>query len=153
MAVVQSTYNERQPAAVAGMIANMNGSKVDTRIIETAAGIGFGLAVSQGSADKGAVIGGALADFVGLTVRDVTLVHATPDKYAQYDNAGIMSEGDMWVTAGAAVSAGDPVHYNATTGALSNTGGSGPVVGARWMTSAASGELAVVRLSGSLPAA
>lgn len=153
MATVQSAYTENIPAGLPGMLAFNQPAMVDTRICETAAGIGFGLAVGQGTDDKGAVLGGALADFVGITVRDVTLPVGQTDKYAQYNNMAVLSEGDIWVTVGADVDAGDVVHYDATTGVLTNTGGSGPIVGARYMTSAASGGLARVRLSGALPAA
>lgn len=157
MAVVQQNYSERMAAAVPGMVVNENPHSIDTRVVESSSGLPFGRACSQGSADMGvAGPGGTLANFVGISVRDVTLDPVAADsdyvdEYQQYDNAGILTMGDIWVTAGAAVSKNDPVHFNATTGALTNTGGSGPIVGARWMTSAASGALGVVRLSGALP--
>lgn len=151
MAVAQNTYRERMAAAVAGLVANENDFTTDTRICETVAGIGFGLAVGQGVADKGGVLGGALTGFVGVSVRDVTLVHDTPDKYARYDNMGVLFRGDIWVAPAVAVAANDPVHYVSATGVFTNTGDIGPIVGARWMTSAAEGELAVLRLSGHLP--
>lgn len=152
-AVVQASYSENIDAARAGMRANMNIDRVDTRICETEAGIGFGLAVSQGTGDKGAVIGGTLAGFSGITVRDVTLEPGDEDVYQEGANMGVLTEGDIWVVAAAAVSAGQVVHFNATTGALTNTGGQGPIVGARWMTSADQGGLAIVRLGGGMPAA
>jgi hypothetical protein len=148
MGTTQTSYSERIPEALPGLI---KGSDYDTRtgICETAAGIGFGLAVSKGVGDQGAVIGGASEFFLGISVRDVTLVHpaATVDKYIEDENMGILSRGTIWVTTGGAVSAGNAVHFNATTGVLSAAGGE-LLQGARWDTSAASGELAVVRLSG-----
>lgn len=151
MATAQSTYSENIAAATAGLVANSTPSRIDTRVCETAAGIGFGVAVSHGSNDKGAVIGGALVDFSGISVRDVTLDPANPDEYQQYDNMAVMTEGDIWVVPAVEVSEGDAVHYNATTGALTNTGGNGPIVGARWMTSGTG--MAIVRLGGGMPAA
>lgn len=153
MAVIQASYNETMRPGVPGLVANMTNWDADTRICETAAGIGFGVAVGQGSADKGAILGGALALFSGITIRDVTLGPADEDAYQEGSSMSVLTEGDIWVTTGAAVEAGQVVHYNATTGVLTNTGGSGPIVGARWMTSAGSGELAIVRLGGGLPGA
>jgi len=94
MAVVQSTYGDTMEPAVAGMSANMTNWDADTRICETAAGIGFGLACAQGTGDKGAVLGGATATFVGVSVKDITLINAVGDEYQQYDNMGVANEGD-----------------------------------------------------------
>lgn len=146
--VVQSTYSENIPKGYPGQIADLTDYEVDTRICETAAGIGFGLACAQGSADKGATLGGAIGVFVGCSVRDPALKAGNSDKYAENDLMGVLRRGDVYVTAGAEVSPGDDVHYNSTTGAFSNTGGSGPIKGARWMTSTASGEVGVVRFTG-----
>jgi len=119
-----------------------------TGICETAAGIGFGLVVGQGAGEKGVVLGGTLANFLGITVRDIT-VRPNPtaqDSYPQYSNVGYIQDGQIWVLAGAAVAAGNPVYYNTSTGALSNAGGIGPIVGARWVTNAAAGARAIVEL-------
>lgn len=151
-AVAQSTYGTTQPAAVAGMWANMTNWDADTRICETAAGIGFGLACGQGSADKGAVLGGALALFVGVSVKDITLVHDTADEYQQNDNMSVATEGDIWVQTSVATSPTADVHYDATTGVFATSGGSGPIVGARWMATRDAG-LGLLRLSGHLPVA
>jgi len=150
-AVVQSTYGDTMEPAVAGMAANMTNWDADTRIVETPAGIGFGLACGQGSADKGVILGSTLANFVGVSWRDVTQVNDTSaDKYAQYRNASIVNEGDIWVQTSVATSPTDVVHYDATTGIFAISGGSGPIVGARWMKSRAAG-LGLLRLSGHLP--
>lgn len=153
MAFVQTTYSENQAIAFPGMPADHDHS-IDTRICETAAGIGFGVAVSQGTADKGALIGGASAAvFVGVTVKDITV---TDDEYAQYDNMGVMYRGTIWVTVGGDVTAGGDVTFASTTGVLSSAAAGGTqftIAGARWMTDASSGGLAKLRLSGSLPSA
>ena len=152
MAVVQSAYSESISAAYPGMVANMTNWDADSRICETSAGIAFGVAVSKGTADNGAVIGGAsAATFVGITVRDVTLVTQagqTADKYQQYDTMAVLTEGDIWVTVGAAVADGEDVTFVATTGVLSSTATGGSqfaIAGARWMTTQADvGGLALV---------
>lgn len=155
MAVVQSTYSENISRALPGMPADADYS-ADTRIVETEAGIGFGVAVSQGTNDNGALIGAAAAaDFVGVSIRDKTVPDGT-DSYADGANIGVMTRGDIWITTGGDVVAGDDVTFVATTGVLSSAAASGSqfaITGARWMTSAASGALALLRLGGALPSA
>ena len=97
--VVQTRYAPIIEPAVEGMIAEMTGSEVGTRVCETVAGIPFGKAVSQGTRPKGVIIGGAA--FVGLSVRDITLMSTpvdplseTPnplDVYGVYTNVAVMS--------------------------------------------------------------
>lgn len=159
MGVLQTTYVERIALAVAGMVADMSISNIDTRAVETVAGIGFGLACGRGVDDKGVVLGAVAAtDFVGISVRDTTLppiVGATVDVYPRYASAGILTEGDIWVIAAAAVADGEDVTYNNVTGALSTIAvGAGQflIVGARWMTTATIGTLGVIRLTGALGA-
>jgi len=151
-AVVQSSYSSTMEPAVAGMWANMTNWDADTRICETAAGIGFGLACGQGTGDKGAVIAGSLAIFVGVSVKDVTLVHDTADEYQEHDNMAVATEGDIWVQTSVSTSPTADVHYSATTGIFATSGGSGPIVGARWMATRDAG-LGLLRLSGHLPVA
>lgn len=128
--VVQQTYRPQIAPAYVGMIADMSLSSVQTRLCETVAGIGFGLAVGQGANTKGAVIGGS--NFVGISVRDVTLdrVALNPlntgplvaaDTYPQYSNMAVMSQGRIWVSADSDVAPGDSLFYNTTTGVLSNS--------------------------------
>lgn len=157
MSFVQTTYSENMAAAVPGMPADADFS-ADSRTVETEAGIGFGLAVSQGTADKGALLGAAAATgFVGVTIRDKGVVNASnADKYNEGDTAAVMTRGDIWVTVAAAVEAGDDVTFSSTTGALSSVAADGTnfaITGARWMTSAAQNGLAILRLGGALPSA
>jgi hypothetical protein len=157
MPTVQSTYLENQPIALPGMPADADYS-ADTRICETAAGIGFGVAVSQGSADKGALIGAAAATgFVGVTIVDHTIANdGGADGYNQYDNMGVMYRGTIWIQVGGNVADGEDVSFSSTTGVLSSAAASGTqfvIAGARWMTTATNGGFAKLRLSGSLPSA
>lgn len=150
MPVVQSTYSETMPVALPGMPADADYSAA-TKLCETAAGIAFGVVVSRGTADKGAIVGGS--EFVGVTIRDIT---QDSDNYDQYDNMGVMQRGHIWVTVGGNVAAGDDVTYNTTTGVLSSTAaGAGQVAiaGASWETTVSSGGFAKLRLSGNLPSA
>lgn len=130
--VVQTNYRPQIAPAMAGLVANMIDATIRSKNVETAAGIGFGLAVSQGTADGGCVLGGSA--FIGISVRDITQALAmvdplsdtynTVDTYGLYCSASIISRGDIWVVAGANVAAGNAVSYNTTTGVLS-TGTSG----------------------------
>lgn len=132
--VVQRTYAPQIAPAVVGMIANEAGDAVGTRECETAAGIGFGLAVSQGTKEGGAVLGGSA--FIGVSVRDVTLdrISVDPayagatlpvDTYPQYQSMAVLSRGDIWVKCmgggATGTKAGDGLFFDATTGEFTNT--------------------------------
>lgn len=144
---VQTTYATNMRPGVPGLVVGAD-FDIDTGNCETAAGIGFGLGVSQGAADKGVILGGTKLGFRGITVRDVTLESDQGDVYAQYQNVGVLTRGKIWVMVPVAVAAHDPVHFNAATGEVSNAGGEGPVAGARFVTSAAAQGLALVELKG-----
>lgn len=142
MPAVQTAYNERQPHAVAGMVANMRNWDAITRTCEEADGIGFGLAVGRGDDDAAtkAKLGGTLPDFLGVSKRDITIdAESATDEYAENQNMGILTEGEIWVQVSGTPGPDDPVHFNATTGVFAGSGGSGPVVGARWMEVSANG--------------
>ncbi len=135
----QTTYAERQAEAVAGMPAT---TRVKDSITRSAEGtIGFGVAVSRGATDagKGVKIGGDIDSFLGVSIRDVTLPISQADSYVQYNNVGVYMSGDIWVQVTGTPGPDDPVHFNATTGVFAASGGTGPVLGARWVRTAANG--------------
>lgn len=143
MAVVQSTYSERMPIAVAGLLADMRNWDGISRTCETAAGISYGVAVSRGADTAvGAVIGGTVTGFLGVSQRDITLEASatSPDKYLQYNEMGILTSGSIWVEVTGTPDATDPVHFNATTGVFAASGGSGPVLGARFVGNTITGQ-------------
>jgi hypothetical protein len=146
---VQSTYNRYLAAAQNGMPASESGWDVDTKIFEEnaspAAGVGYGIVVQQGVADRGARIAGS-GIVVGITIANVSnQVNVFTDKYAAGQNMGVAVRGDWWFTAEDAVVAGEAVYFNATTGVLGHSGGT-LLTNARWMTSAAAGGVAVLRI-------
>lgn len=157
MAVVQNSYAENIGKGRPGMVATMNPSDADTKICETAAGIGFGLACGRGSDDKGAVLGAAAAAaFVGISIRDVTLESSQSDKYVQYQNMAVLKRGVIWVTAGGNVQDGQDVTFNTSTGVLSSIAADGSnfqIPGARWLDTVSSGDLARVELTGQMTGA
>jgi hypothetical protein len=157
MPAVQTTYTERMPIAVAGLVTNMEHHKAESRTVETAAGIGFGLACSQGVQDKGAVLGGASAAvFIGISIRDVAKSAGDADKYKQFQSGAFLTEGSIWLTVGGNVAPGNDVTFDQNTGVLSSIApgaGQFAIAGARWMTTATTGNLALCRLGGALPSA
>lgn len=150
---VQTSYSERMKPGVAGQVANGRDFDSITRTAEGDDGIGFGLAVSVGSDDGLAVLGGALTGFLGVSLRDPSLDPSVSpgDKYAEDSNMGILTEGSIWVQVGEEVTAADGVYYNTTTGVFygaAGAGRAGPVLGARYeKTSHASG-IGILNLSG-----
>ena len=144
MSTVQSTYADNIAAGYKGALVNLEPKVIISRNVEHADGIDFGLAVMQGSDDKGIVVGDGSA-FLGVTVRDQSVDPANPDTFEQYANARIITKGVIWVENSGGVAAGDPVVALAA-GAL-GTGSSPLVDGARWDTTAADGELAQLRLA------
>jgi hypothetical protein len=150
-APVQTVYTRYMTPGQNGMLADETNFVSDTKIVETAAGIGFGLGVSQGTNDRGCIIGGAA--FVGVTWADKTLLRTDVitdpiDTYLQYDNAGVLSAGDIWVNVYASVTPATTVTFSATTGQIGLAGTT--ITHARYMTSAAGSAgtpvLAVLRL-------
>ena len=140
--VVQSTYSRYMSAGAAGAPATMHGWDADTKQAE--GNIPFGYAVSKGDADDGVVAGGTL--FVGVSVRDITLVHDTADRYEEGDNVGVLTRGDIWVLVEEAVDTQTAAKYDTSTGQLGKAAGTA-ITGAYWVKGAGAGELAILRLS------
>lgn len=143
MPTVQSTYADTMYAGFAGGLVNTEPKVLISRTVEDSGGIAFGLAVMQGTDDKGCVVGDG-SDFLGVVVRDQSVEDGTFEGFAYQDEARIMTKGVIWVANSGGVNAGDPVAYLAD-GAL-GTGSSPLIAGARWDTTAGDGELAQLRL-------
>lgn len=150
----QTTYSERLAPPGPGTLAGgLDRAMVTTGLAETASpGIPFGRAVSQGTlSDQGVVLGGTLAGFRGVSIRDVTLRgdHVVGlDAYLPPDNVGVMESGDIWVEPNEAVTAHAAVYFVAATGLFSDnaTGALGPIPGAYWKTSCGIGGRAIVSI-------
>jgi len=151
-AVIQSTFPEQMRQGLPGMINRMVDYNAVTRSVATAAGIPPARAVSQSvAADIDCSLGGTVVGFVGISILDPTLVNPVGSAladgvYPQYSNIGVLTKGEIFATATVITAAGDPVHFGAADGVLTNTGGIGPVVGARWKYSRPANELNVVQL-------
>lgn len=147
MAPIQTTYNPTMEKGVPGLVQGSDWD-ADTGIVETEAGIGFGLPVTQGAGEKGIVLAGAIAGFRGVTIRDIAQGSET-DEYARYKSAAVLKRGKIFVTAGAdGIVPGDPVHYNSSTGAWLKSGGVGPIPHARWASAGDTGDLVLLELYG-----
>lgn len=151
--VPQSSFPERMRQGLPGMVNRMVDYNAVTRSVEgPATGIPAARAVSQSTAyDINCVLGGTVVGFVGITILDPTNVipigSTVPvDGTPQYLNIGVLTKGEIFATAAVATLAGDPVHFGAADGILTNTGGVGPVPGARWKYARPGNELNVVQL-------
>lgn len=147
----QLTYTSKQPKAYAGLIYALHPDHIDSRSVETAAGIEFGRAVSRGTdLENQCVVGGT--DFLGITVRSLDRegqANTGEVIYSQYETAAIMRFGYIWVNLPAGGSPGDAVKYNNTTGVIDiGTAGAGETQldGASLETEVAAGALGVIRL-------
>lgn len=149
----QTSYSERMSPPRPGTLAgNVDSARTITGICETEAGIGFGLAVSQGTlSDEGTILGGTLAGFKGVAIRDVTLRgdSGDVDNYIPPNSMGIMESGDIWVSPVEDVAAHNAVYFDGTTGRFGDTNGSGklgPIPGAYWKTSASADGAAILSI-------
>lgn len=149
---VQSTYNDTMDAARAGMRANMEPVDLISRTVETAAGVGFGKVVQQGTADKGCksdLTGMTAQTYVGITMRERGVRPETPNTFAQYESALIMRKGVIWVEVAVAVTPADIVTVTLASGVIGKTAvGAGVVAipNARWESSTSGAGLAMLRL-------
>lgn len=146
---VQTAYPDRIREGVPGQVASTVPSTLISRTVENEAGLGFGKAAAQGERDKGVVpFATGNVDLIGIAVRERSLDANEPNKFGQYASARIITKGAVFVEAGVAVDAGDPVYVVPATGAFAKTSASDAVKipGARYDTSGDAGDLVQVRL-------
>ena len=149
---VQTTYSETLSPGSAGAIANAEPKTLVSRVVETAGGIPFGTPVTQGTADiacRSTQSGDT--QILGISVRDQSVPPEASDRFAENTNALIITSGVIWVEAAANLNAGDDVWVTVADGTFTNTDAGGgatvTIAGARWDTSATSGNLAKLRLA------
>jgi len=119
---VQTSYAENMSAAYEGQLADLNNkySDIVSKRVETSAGIAPGRVVSPGTADDQVVIGGD-ATGIGVTIRDLSKRGAASTNeltYAQYEVAGVMKKGYLYVNIPTASAMGTGLFYNDTTGVI-----------------------------------
>lgn len=140
---IQTVYGDTIAVGFAGGLANEEPRVLISRTVEDSGGIDFGLAVMQGVNDKGCIV--STGAFLGVTVREQSVTPEVPNGFAYQESARIMTKGVIWVVAAQDVVAGDIVHGRAN-GAIGKSGGT-LKAGARWDTTAVTGELAQLRLA------
>lgn len=147
MPAIQTSYPLYQAVAFEGMVANSIPRTVISRLVETAAGIGFGKVAVRGTADNQCRVAAVGLGFLGITIADPTQVGGTVDTYPQYAVAAIMTKGAVWVQASVAVADGDPVYFVPATGVLTNaSSGNTLIPNAVWDTTTTGAGLAVLRM-------
>lgn len=120
-------------------------------------GGGLAFTVADGSTDFGAgdqfyvdVTYTANAKFLGLAILNPAVPPdaSTPDAYPQYFTGAFMTEGAMYVTAGATVVQGDPVYWNPATKRYTKTTTHIRIPGAVFDTGGGDGDIVEVVLGG-----
>lgn len=119
MAVIQSTYTTSIPVGYPGMVANGEEGNRISRTVEDSAGLPFGRAVFRGVGDRGctATPSATAGAFLGISIANLAIQPTAgvispgfpADTYHQYGEAGILNEGEIWVTAGSNTTQGAPV--------------------------------------------
>ena len=149
---VQTSYTLQQGVGYAGQLFDVNPHEIVSRTVETVAGAAFGLAVGRGT-DKAEQVLVGTADFTGITIRSLDkegAINTGAIQWNENDAAGILREGYIWAICPAGCTAGDQVKYLTATGVL-DAGvagvGSMQLDGAQWDSTAAAGEVGVIRLS------
>lgn len=117
MPAVQTTYGNNLPVAYEGMPVNMEPSVRISRVVESAAGIGFGKVGVRGAADDQVRVSEASRAFEGITIADPG---QPQDSYAQYATAALMRKGVIWVSVAVTVTKGEPAYYVPATGVITN---------------------------------
>jgi len=143
---IQSAYLTDYVRGFLGMVANGETSNRISRTVEDAAGIAFGKAVFRGAGDHGVTATPAAGTFMGITIADAgvlpTLTTAA-DIYPQNSTAGLLDEGEIFVTPSVNVADGDAV-YVTPGGVFTNVSTSNIAIPAKFDETVSSG--GVVRL-------
>ena len=155
MPSVQTDYPDTIGRAYNGMVATSTPTSIDAYVMEGDTAVGWGVAVQLGSGEGKCKAGMAANKFVGVTVKDPNRSPSDDDTYTKGAHASLMYRGDIWVEVEGAVVVGGDVVAATATGKLSSAAADATHIkidGARWMTAAANGKLARLRLASELPA-
>lgn len=117
----QTVWGFDSPIGLPGQIANEEKYNGISRAVETAAGLPFGhpgFRSATAANARNCRAYAASAKFLGISV--LTSAYAAPqpggtdiiDGYPQWSDATLMTEGTMYVTAGATVAPGDAVYWD-----------------------------------------
>lgn len=151
MAIAQSTYSASPAIGLPGQIANEELKNIISKIVETSGGINFGQPAARSATnanENSCRLMASGAAFLGIAVlnRAVAADADDPDNYAQYATAALLTQGTIFVTAGATVVPGDDVYWDSATGKYGTTSGGTNVAipGARFENNAVDGGMAII---------
>lgn len=131
MADVQTAYAQRQNKGFVGQKVDGEEYNAVTRLVEDAAGLAFGKPVARGTGDQGCALltAGNAANFLGISVRDVSVRPSAGDKYPQYGNATILTQGCIFGKLDGACTPGAQVRFDTATGNYTAAAAGGTVIG------------------------
>jgi hypothetical protein len=133
---VQTNYPGAIPSGYPGMVASTRNRDFRSKTVEDAAGIAFGKAVFRGAGDRGCTATPAAGAFLGVVVAQhdaQPVMGATAaDTIRQFQDAGVMDDGDIWVTSSVAVADGDAVYVTAG-GLFTNVVGANIAIPAKFL--------------------
>ena len=141
-----TTYPTARDKGLPGGRVNTEAENAVSRTVEDAAGIAFGAPVARGVNDKGCRIMAAGRAFIGVALLNRAVRPGAGDRYAQYDEAGIMDFGVVWVRVNEAVVAGDAAYFNAASGRYTKTNTDIAIPNAIFDANAAAGDVAPLRV-------
>lgn len=156
------TITMLEPGTDAGefVVSDPDGVDIGNGTVAVAfSGGGVAFTVADGSTDFAAgdqftvtVTYTANADFLGIAILTpaVPAAASTPDKYPQYYTGAFLTEGPIWVTAGASVADGDDVYWNPATKRYTNNAAHVRIPGGKFDTSGADGDLVEIVLGGGI---
>ena len=141
---MQTSYDTHMEIALEGQLADNGTIDVLSRVTESD-DVQIGLAVKQGSADNLCDLADSGDGFLGIVIHSHARLVEAPK---EGDVVNVLRRGRCYVRPSGAVSVGGDV-YLAGGGKLAATpiADEGPISGAKWATSAADGELAVVEIN------
>jgi hypothetical protein len=149
----QDSYSERHAAGFPGMIASTIPNTLISVNVEESAGIAFGKPVVKGTGDRDGKVPDANGEnnFLGVSVREISTRYsaaADADKFPQYTEARLMTKGDIWVSPGENVTAGEDVFFvEATAVWMGGTASTNQkAINAKWLDTTSNGGLGRIRL-------
>lgn len=149
----QTVYEINQKKGIQGQIFDLNTVDTVTGIVE-GGDISFGVAVKRGGNDGQIQVGGGGASkLYGISARSLDRMADDPTgstKYKATEAALVVRYGYLWVTCVNGCSKGDSVFVNDTTGVFRSATDTGftEATNCKFETTAAAGELAVLRIEG-----
>lgn len=125
---MQTSYTQDFVVAQVGQIADISNRVIDSFAAEGQ--IGFGIAVARGTNKQKQVIPFAGTGFVGISVFE----HNEDGLYKDEDSVSVMTNGRVYVTTAATVTAGTTAYAVNATGAITNVSTDATAIG-KFLTS------------------